>query len=249
MSMLDNHQTTSDHQEEIKVNTPQTITLSTQTNQDALNHCESHCSFHEDSHEEVICKIPGSLSDVLYELLHSVKNHRQGLVRQPFFRQHIGKSFNLQLQTNLNTKNSHLSTNTVHPAVIVCDDQDVPLNLCQRTRGAEKKECSGKGNKYLDGKIKGCRFLWDYLHKLLSDKRYESCIKWEDEELKIFRVVDPNKLATFWGNHKNRPKMTYDKMSRALRQYYKINLLKKESGKKLAFRFIREPIESHVQRR
>ncbi|XP_071993790.1 transcription factor ETV7-like [Engystomops pustulosus] len=159
MSMLGNHQTTSDHQEEIKANTPQTITLSTQTNQDALNHCESHCSFHEDSHEEVICKIPGSLrihpclwskddviqwlrwaeeeyslqktddskfvlngralcvltkfdfkarsptsGDVLYELLHSIKNHRQGLVRQPIFRQHIGKSFNLQLQTHLNTR-------------------------------------------------------------------------------------------------------------------------------------------------
>ncbi|XP_075703332.1 transcription factor ETV7-like [Rhinoderma darwinii] len=98
----------------------------------------------------------------------------------------------------------------------------------------------------MDRKIKGCRILWDYLHKLLEDKRYESSIRWEDKELKIFRIVDPNKLAAFWGNHKNRPNMTYEKMSRALRQYYKINLLKKEFGQRLTFRFLRSPKEKHA---
>ncbi|XP_073523209.1 transcription factor ETV7-like isoform X2 [Phyllobates terribilis] len=177
-----------------------------------------------------------SSGDVLYELLQCIKNHRQGLVKQSFFHQCARKNHHPQRQTCT-------STNTLPPAPTQSNGQDVPLNLCQRTRGTQTKESCTEHFNYLDGKIKGCRFLWDYLHKLLDDKRYESYIRWEDKELKIFRVVDPNKLAAFWGNHKNRPNMTYEKMSRALRQYYKISLLKKESGKKLTFRFLRSPRE------
>ncbi|XP_074833981.1 transcription factor ETV7 isoform X2 [Carettochelys insculpta] len=84
-----------------------------------------------------------------------------------------------------------------------------------------------------------CRLLWDYVYQLLSDSRYEPYIKWEDKEAKIFRVVDPNGLARLWGNHKNRVNMTYEKMSRALRHYYKHNIIKKEPGQKLLFRFLK----------
>ncbi|KAM4044419.1 transcription factor ETV7-like isoform 2-T2 [Anomaloglossus baeobatrachus] len=172
-----------------------------------------------------------SSGDVLYELLQCIKNHRQGLVKQSFFSQCARKQHHLQRQTCIST------TDTQH------NGQDVPLNLCQRTQGTQTRESSAEYINYLDGKIKGCRFLWDYLHKLLDDRRYESCIQWEDKELKIFKVMDPHKLAAFWGNHKNRPNMTYEKMSRALRQYYKISLIKKESGKRLTFRFLRSPRE------
>lgn len=34
----------------------------------------------------------------------------------------------------------------------------------------------------------------------------------------------------------NRENMTYEKMSRALRHYYKLNIIKKERGQKLLFR-------------
>lgn len=88
-----------------------------------------------------------------------------------------------------------------------------------------------------------CRLLWDYVYQLLSDSRYEPYIKWEDKEAKIFRVVNPNGLAQLWGNHKNRMNMTYEKMSRALRHYYKLNIIKKEPGQKLLFRFLKTPGE------
>uniref|UniRef100_A0A5F5PYL6 ETS variant transcription factor 7 n=1 Tax=Equus caballus TaxID=9796 RepID=A0A5F5PYL6_HORSE len=86
-----------------------------------------------------------------------------------------------------------------------------------------------------------CRLLWDYVYQLLSDTRYEPYIRWEDKNAKIFRVVDPNGLARLWGNHKNRVNMTYEKMSRALRHYYKLNIIKKEPGQKLLFRFLKTP--------
>ncbi|NXT82918.1 ETV7 factor, partial [Zapornia atra] len=94
-----------------------------------------------------------------------------------------------------------------------------------------------------DGKIADCRLLWDYVYQLLSDSRYEPYIRWEDKEAKVFRVVNPNGLAQLWGNHKNRINMTYEKMSRALRHYYKLNIIKKEPGQKLLFRFLKTPGE------
>uniref|UniRef100_A0A8C8XPE4 ETS domain-containing protein n=1 Tax=Panthera leo TaxID=9689 RepID=A0A8C8XPE4_PANLE len=93
----------------------------------------------------------------------------------------------------------------------------------------------------IDGRIADCRLLWDYVYQLLSDTRYEPYIRWEDKNAKIFRVVDPNGLARLWGNHKNRVNMTYEKMSRALRHYYKLNIIKKEPGQKLLFRFLKTP--------
>ncbi|KAM9268569.1 transcription factor ETV7 isoform 3-T3 [Morus bassanus] len=95
----------------------------------------------------------------------------------------------------------------------------------------------------VDGKIADCRLLWEYVYQLLSDSRYEPYIKWEDKEAKVFRVVNPNGLAQLWGNHKNRMNMTYEKMSRALRHYYKLNIIKKEPGQKLLFRFLKTPGE------
>ncbi|NXL37805.1 ETV7 factor, partial [Glaucidium brasilianum] len=95
----------------------------------------------------------------------------------------------------------------------------------------------------VDGKIADCRLLWDYVYQLLSDSRYEPYIRWEDKEAKVFRVVNPNGLAQLWGNHKNRMNMTYEKMSRALRHYYKLNIIKKEPGQKLLFRFLKTPGE------
>ncbi|NXA79490.1 ETV7 factor, partial [Thryothorus ludovicianus] len=95
----------------------------------------------------------------------------------------------------------------------------------------------------VDGKIADCRLLWEYVYQLLSDRRYEPYIRWEDRDAKIFRVVNPNGLAQLWGNHKNRVNMTYEKMSRALRHYYKLNIIRKEPGQKLLFRFLKTPGE------
>lgn len=43
--------------------------------------------------------------------------------------------------------------------------------------------------------------------------------------------------------------MTYEKMSRALRHYYKLNIIRKEPGQRLLFRYInlKRPFENNVQ--
>ncbi|KAM6044090.1 transcription factor ETV7 isoform 2-T2 [Chlamydotis macqueenii] len=133
-----------------------------------------------------IFKLPGRLSDVLYEILQYIKTQRRALVCSPL----------------LNS----------------------PLKEARSTE-------------------EDCRLLWDYVYQLLSGSRYEPYIKWEDKEAKVFRVVNPNGLAELWGNHKNRMNMTYEKMSHALRHYYKLNIIKKEPGQKLLFRFFKTPGE------
>lgn len=109
-----------------------------------------------------------------------------------------------------------------------------PLNLSSREKPRSPLH---KAN----GRIPECRLLWDYVYQLLCDDRYKEYIRWEDPEGLVFRVVDPNGLARLWGNHKNRDNMTYEKMSRALRHYYKLNIIKKERGQKLLFRFLKLP--------
>ncbi|XP_077017730.1 transcription factor ETV7 isoform X1 [Tamandua tetradactyla] len=159
-------------------------------------------------------RAPGS-GDVLYELLQYIKTERRALVCGPFF----GTAFRQKVPT-----------------------QQPPRPLEEPGCRAEEV-CSfpAASPAPIDGRIADCRLLWDYVYQLLSDTRYEPYIKWEDRDAKIFRVVDPNGLARLWGNHKNRVNMTYEKMSRALRHYYKLNIIKKEPGQKLLFRFLKTP--------
>nr|XP_014347434.1 PREDICTED: transcription factor ETV7 isoform X2 [Latimeria chalumnae] len=120
--------------------------------------------------------------------------------------------------------------------------REEPLNLSQY-REEVVRSFPAPQQAPANGKIADCRLLWDYVYQLLEDRRYEPYIKWEDKMTKVFRVVDPNGLARLWGNHKNRANMTYEKMSRALRHYYKLNIIKKEPGQKLLFRFLKTPDE------
>ncbi|XP_049746734.1 transcription factor ETV7 isoform X3 [Elephas maximus indicus] len=214
-----------------------------------------------------MCKLPGRLRDVLYELLQYIKTQRRALVCGPFF----GAIFRQKMPTQQppsplegGTRASQAASRRgllqQPPDLGVASSLshlDVP-SLARWPLGREESftlsrcaelgcrpdgvcSCPAMPPAPIDGRIADCRLLWDYVYQLLSDTRYEPYIKWEDKDAKIFRVVDPNGLARLWGNHKNRMNMTYEKMSRALRHYYKLNIIKKEPGQKLLFRFLKTP--------
>lgn len=151
--------------------------------------------------------------------------HQQGIQTGPF--QHSPEETVQQVPV-------HKARN---PSDLYCKDE--PLNLSSRTERPANTTHTSEAN----GKIPDCKLLWDYVYHLLSDSRYEAFIRWEDPNTMTFRVVDPNGLARLWGNHKNRVNMTYEKMSRALRHYYKLNIIKKETGQRLLFRFLKTPDE------
>jgi ETS translocation variant 6/7 len=89
------------------------------------------------------------------------------------------------------------------------------------------------------------RLLWDFLQQLLNDpaQRYNSFIAWKNVETGIFKIVDPPGLARLWGIQKNHLSMNYDKMSRALRYYYRVNILRKVQGERHCYQFLRNPGE------
>ncbi|XP_045552527.1 transcription factor ETV7 isoform X1 [Salmo salar] len=194
--------------------------------------------------------------DVLYELLQCVKQQRREvstshttppiltLTKPPLSLTNLPPTkYTQPAQTNGSRGPRPLGANgstnvSTCPPTIPSSQEEEPLNLSNQERiqrDVPPKEANGK--------IPDCRLLWDYVYQLLSDQRYQPFIRWEDQERLVFRVVDPNGLARLWGNHKNRANMTYEKMSRALRHYYKLNIIKKEPGQKLLFRFLKTPQE------
>lgn len=60
--------------------------------------------------------------------------------------------------------------------------------------------------------------LWEFIRDLLHDPKYcPSMVRWEDVNDGVFRIVQSEKLANLWGTIKNNPRMTYEKLSRAMR--------------------------------
>ncbi|XP_064778051.1 transcription factor ETV7 [Oncorhynchus masou masou] len=199
--------------------------------------------------------------DVLYELLQCVKQQRREvstchttppiltLTKPPLSLTKLPSTkYTQSPQTNGSQgpqplgpqplgPNGSTHVSKCHPTIPSSQEEE-PLNLSNQER-TEREVPPREAN----GKIPDCRLLWDYVYQLLSDQRYQPFIRWEDQESLVFRVVDPNGLARLWGNHKNRANMTYEKMSRALRHYYKLNIIKKEPGQKLLFRFLKTPQE------
>ncbi|NXG14960.1 ETV7 factor, partial [Grallaria varia] len=210
-----------------------------------------------------------SSGDVLYEILQFIKTQRRALVCSPLLNSPFGKArstkegdacalvhplvpiLSLYMTLSLPGVFSDPLGLSATPALgkqPVLHSHVEPLNLSHHSSESSFRAgaiCSFPTtlSAPVDGKIADCRLLWEYVYQLLSDSRYESYIRWEDKEAKVFRVVNPNGLAQLWGNHKNRVNMTYEKMSRALRHYYKLNIIKKEPGQKLLFRFLKTPGE------
>ncbi|CAM9877564.1 unnamed protein product [Bubo scandiacus] len=191
-----------------------------------------------------------SSGDVLYEILQYIKTERRALVCSPLLNSPFREARSAEEGTDCSAEAAPVAVSSC----LGCAEQPVshsraePLNLSHHSlEGSCRVDaiCSfpTTPSAPVDGKIADCRLLWDYVYQLLSDSRYEPYIKWEDKEAKVFRVVNPSGLAQLWGNHKNRMNMTYEKMSRALRQYYKLNIIKKEPGQKLLFRFLKTPGE------
>uniref|UniRef100_A0AC35FSI6 Uncharacterized protein n=1 Tax=Panagrolaimus sp. PS1159 TaxID=55785 RepID=A0AC35FSI6_9BILA len=68
--------------------------------------------------------------------------------------------------------------------------------------------------------------LWEFIRDALKDPcTCPSIVRWEDPVEGVFRIVESEKLARLWGEKKNNQKMTYEKLSRAMRTYYEKQIL------------------------
>uniref|UniRef100_A0A1I7Y5R6 ETS domain-containing protein n=1 Tax=Steinernema glaseri TaxID=37863 RepID=A0A1I7Y5R6_9BILA len=98
-----------------------------------------------------------------------------------------------------------------------CDElHGVNLKIRKNKDGRPRKRSQHtKGNK-----------LWEFIRDALKDpSTCPSVVRWEDPIEGVFRIVESEKLARLWGEKKNNQKMTYEKLSRAMRTYYEKQIL------------------------
>ncbi|KAF6103152.1 ETS homologous factor [Phyllostomus discolor] len=80
--------------------------------------------------------------------------------------------------------------------------------------------------------------LWEFIRDiLLNPDRNPGLIKWEDRSEGIFRFLKSEAVAQLWGKKKNNSSMTYEKLSRAMRYYYKREILERVDGRRLVYKF------------
>ncbi|XP_071809543.1 uncharacterized protein [Asterias amurensis] len=80
--------------------------------------------------------------------------------------------------------------------------------------------------------------LWEFIRDLLKDNHCcPKFIRWEDRKDGVFRFVNSEAVARMWGQKKNNPHMTYEKLSRAMRYYYKREILERVDGRRLVYKF------------
>ncbi|CAH1786465.1 unnamed protein product [Owenia fusiformis] len=89
-----------------------------------------------------------------------------------------------------------------------------------------------------------CKLLWEFLSIMLDrPDLYHEFVVWEDKSDLTFRIINPTGLGFLWGIQKNRTTMTYEKLSRALRYYYKMGIIQKVPQKRLTYKFLKKPSE------
>ena len=69
--------------------------------------------------------------------------------------------------------------------------------------------------------------LWEFLLEMLADEHCSSLISWSRQNYQEFKLKDKEEVARRWGILKGRRGMNYDKLSRALRYYYRQGIIKK----------------------
>ncbi|KAG7254691.1 hypothetical protein CRUP_005281 [Coryphaenoides rupestris] len=88
------------------------------------------------------------------------------------------------------------------------------------------------------GTIGSVLHLWEFIRDiLLYPERNPGLIKWEDRTEGVFRFLKSEAVAQLWGRRKNNSSMTYEKLSRAMRYYYKREILERVDGRRLVYKF------------
>ncbi|XP_069559330.1 ETS-related transcription factor Elf-3 [Brachyistius frenatus] len=80
--------------------------------------------------------------------------------------------------------------------------------------------------------------LWEFIRDILMHpERNQGLMKWEDRHEGIFKFLKSEAVARMWGQKKKNSSMTYEKLSRAMRYYYKREILERVDGRRLVYKF------------
>nr|XP_033773832.1 ETS-related transcription factor Elf-3 isoform X2 [Geotrypetes seraphini] len=80
--------------------------------------------------------------------------------------------------------------------------------------------------------------LWEFIRDILIHPELnEGLMKWEDRSEGVFKFLRSEAVAQLWGQRKKNSSMTYEKLSRAMRYYYKREILERVDGRRLVYKF------------
>lgn len=104
--------------------------------------------------------------------------------------------------------------------------QSAPRRKPCRYRVGRKEEREGEGTAHKppvpQRRKTGTKKITQWILSLLRDPEYNpKVISWENEQEGVFYINDTAKYAKLWGDRKKNPSMNYEKLSRAMRYYYK----------------------------
>lgn len=117
------------------------------------------------------------------------------------------------------------------PETVVCETGISELKPSQVTRKANNR----KGRK--GSRTNQSVHLWEFVRDLLlSPQKNQEAVRWENRKEGTFRVVRSDMFAQLWGEQKDNKCMNYEKLSRALRHYYKSGILERVDGR-LTYKF------------
>ncbi|KAG7497697.1 transcription factor Spi-C-like [Solea senegalensis] len=123
------------------------------------------------------------------------------------------------------------------PAAAVSEHGSVPNSASSRQTSKHRATATGSGRKVR---------LFHFLFEMLEDPNMAHCVSWVPAATGVFRFSSSNKdqVAALWGQRKgNKRPMTYQKMSRALRNYARSGEIFKVK-KKLTYQFSQDTLLS-----
>ncbi|KAK7475966.1 hypothetical protein BaRGS_00032785, partial [Batillaria attramentaria] len=92
--------------------------------------------------------------------------------------------------------------------------------------------------------------LWEFIYETLLNPLYNpQYLRWENQREGVFRFVQSEAVAQLWGSRKNNENMTYEKLSRAMRHYYKRGILERVEGRRLVYKFSRKAMDRVREKR
>lgn len=121
-----------------------------------------------------------------------------------------------------------------------CERSD--LEPCSKRRRGRPRKLNKDGKEYLESKRskhspRGTH-LWEFIRDILIHPELnEGLMKWEDRNEGIFKFLKSEAVAQLWGQKKKNSSMTYEKLSRAMRYYYKREILERVDGRRLVYKF------------
>ncbi|KAL8594860.1 hypothetical protein ACOMHN_016101 [Nucella lapillus] len=118
-----------------------------------------------------------------------------------------------------------------------------PPPLLRRRPGRPRVKSLPEDDRAKDKKTK-IQHLWEFIYEVLLNPLYNpQYLRWENQREGVFRFVQSEAVAQLWGSRKNNENMTYEKLSRAMRHYYKRGILERVEGRRLVYKFSRKAMD------